>query len=417
MTVRTCPFCERAFEDVAASFCPHCGRAIDRGTRAAPPDATMIVDRQRPAASATPPSGPPKNATEPKAKQTTPVDNLPAEATVIVNVVKPQRDLPTAAPTSGGWRTTSATHAAPGGTTRAMPSPDTGIESDADVAGWTQVSYLEVSLLQRPLAQARILRTLRRNEPIGVVWYRGAYAAIRLPDGTTGYVARQALAAPPTARELSSPEDDFAARPNVVRVRAEGTSLRGEPSRLATSIRGLQMGEPVQLRSYTAYFAGVRTVDGATGYVERSALGQPSVSPGERRPVGPIVFGAAAAVAFIGAILPWTAACSGCSSKAGLDHAEGMLVLLAALAAGVLIFAQQRVPNVPPERFLLGMTAAGGFVALLALVARSGDSASFGAGVYVTLIAGVAMAVAPWIDRLQASRARNAAGNAGGPDA
>jgi hypothetical protein len=75
------------------------------------------------------------------------------------------------------------------------------------------------------------------------------------------------------------------------------------------------------------------------------------------------------------------------------------------------------MPNIPPQHLLAGMSSSGGAVVLLALVARSGDSYAVESGVYGTLIAGIAMAVAPWIDRLQASIAATRTGQRRDDDA
>jgi hypothetical protein len=419
----TCTQCKTLLDE-AARFCKSCGRAVQPNGQP-PADATMIIDRQRaPAQSPVPPppalplasttggAQTPHRASTPATQH----DDLPSETTVIVNVVKPTRDLPPPPPPQGFAIGASPARGVPAGTTRGMPPPDTGIGPDADVAGWTQVTYLEASLLQRPLAQARTLRTLRRNEPVGVVRYQGAYVAVRLPDGATGYVARQALATGVAAPELSSPEDDFASATNIARVREEGAAFRPEPSRLAAPLRAMHAGEPVQLRSFTAFFAHVRTVDGTAGYVERADLGRSGGGAlhGGRSPVGPFAFAALAALALIGVLLPWTSACVGCASDSGFDHPEGVFVFLLALAAAGLVFAFYRIAVAPLERLLLGMSACGGAVALLALIARSGDSYSFESGVYVTLIAGLGMAAAPWIDRLQVMLAANAAPRGGG---
>lgn len=289
------------------------------------------------------------------------------------------------------------------------PAFDTGISEDEPVAGQAMISAYESRLLERPMPEARQVGFFRRGDPVGVLRYHGNYAAVRGANGAAGFVLRQALDSQPIAPEHTSPEEALALLPNVARVRAAGAPLRAGPSRLSASVRELHGGEPVQLQTLEAFFARVRTTDGTTGYVERAQIGTVAAARAPTNINIPLSIWAVAAtglLAFFGSLAPWLKACSFCSSTSGVGMNDGWFTLFIAVAGVAVMVAQRWYPAIPGVRFRLAVSVAGILIALIALVDKTDNSdATAQFGLYLTMLAGVGMAVAPWTDELVA-RAR-----------
>ncbi len=186
---------------------------------------------------------------------------------------------------------------------------------------------------------------------------------------------------------------------HTTQIRIDQAVLRERPSRLAQEIRSLSLGETVRLQSYGAHFALVRTMDNTEGFVERRQLNQAGSSLTMSLPPKDVAYAVAALLALLATFFPWLTG-PGSASQIGIGTGAGILVLLLALAGGAILVARPRFPDIPEDRVLWSKSAAGGLIVILVIIEiGGGGNRSIAFGLYLALLAGMGMAVAPWIER------------------
>lgn len=380
---KTCQQCGNDVPDEFA-FCGACGSRVT----ALAPDGTLVVKR-------------PANPLAGQPELRIPAPSAEKDATLVVQMAAP---APTA--TAGAPAPVPARPAV-------TPVPyDTGIDPNTDAIAATTISAYETRLFERPYPNARVVAIVRRGEAVEILRYDAGHAAVRLRSGQTGHVQISALSeAPgtPAAPTVASAPVQIA---TTGYIRNAPTALRPRPTLLADGDRRLPVGEPVQLRELHAHFAAVTTSDGAHGYVERANL---AMSPAAARratsvqhplfPNGPsswITIGAAALV-FIGALLPWFRECpyEFCASESGVSGGAGWVALLLALLGGGATVGSRAFPTVDEHYFPYASSVCGGLVVLTCIIAMSTSDGDARFGVFFTIIAGSALAVAPWTDRIR----------------